>query len=315
MNTFMHSFFFSSPQERVWYRFVDEPLTQLENLCNAIPLDKEKIIELANKIYTMSQYTPSSSKKGSTIDARDEVCEDIKRLASYFENNQIGLNEIDIQSECSVVANEAIKMNATHRRILKRFVGNFLVNNFIALLLVFSITFINGDVEAIAGTQIWLQIGMITLCYLLFGYRVFFGIIAAIELSGLLIWHWDIYSTLNHLIAIIGALSPLLAIASMKLFKLSSFFDGEQLVFQHVIFLVILTALYNTLMKFFTYTTVQNNFFPLDPAHVDITATEFIQSYLYGDILGGLVVLFFATLLVEPLIRYILDKLLLLNKT
>ena len=96
----------------------------------------------------------------------------------------------------------------------------------------FSLTLFNGDVEAIAGTQIWLQIGMITLCYLLFGYRVFFGVIAAIELSGLLIWYWDISSTLNHLIAIIGAISPMLAIASMRLFKLSSFFDGEQLVFQ-----------------------------------------------------------------------------------
>ncbi len=189
MNTFMHSFFLSSPQERSWYRFVDEPLTQLENLCNAIPLDKEKIIELANKIYTMSQYTPSSSKKGSTIDAREEVCEDIKRLASYFENNQIDFNEIDIQSECSVIANETRKVNATHRRLSIEFFNNILVNNILVLLLVLFVTFINGDVVAFAGTQIWLQIGMITLCYLLFGYRVFFGVIVAIELSGLLIWH------------------------------------------------------------------------------------------------------------------------------
>jgi len=304
----MHSFFFSSPQERVWYRFVDEPLTQLENLCNAIPLDKEKIIELANKIYTMSQYTPSSSKKGSTIDARDEVCEDIKRLASYFENNQIDFNEIDIQSECSVIANETRKVNATHRRLSIEFFNNILTNNFIVLLLVLFVTFINGDVVAFAGTQIWLQIGMITLCYLLFGYRVFFGILVAIELSGLLIWHWDTSSPLNHLIAIVGAISPLLALYSMKVFKLSSFFEGEVLVFQHVIFLVLLTALYNTLMKFFVYTTVQNNFFPLDPAPVNITATKFIQSYLYGDILGGLVVLFIATLLIEPLIRYVLNN-------
>ena len=308
MNTFMHSFFFSSPQERSWYRFVDEPLTQLENLCNAIPLDKEKIIELANKIYTMSQYTPSSSKKGSTIDVRDEVCEDIKRLASYFENNQIDFNEIDIQSECSVIANETRKVNATHRRLSIEFFNNILINNFIVLLLVLFVTFINGDVVAFAGTQIWLQIGMITLCYLLFGYRVFFGILVAIELSGLLIWHWDTSSPLNHLIAIVGAISPLLAIYSMKVFKLSSFFEGEVLVFQHVIFLVLLTALYNTLMKFFVYTTVQNNFFPLDPAPVNITATKFIQSYLYGDILGGLVVLFIATLLIEPLIRYVLNN-------
>jgi hypothetical protein len=68
-------------------------------------------------------------------------------------------------------------------------------------------------------------------------------------------------------------------------------------------------------MKFFAYTTIQSNFFPLDPATVNISATEFIQSYLYGDILGGLVILFFATLLIEPMVRYILDKLLLLKKT
>ena len=314
MNTLGFLLFYKSPQERNWYRFVDEPLTQLENLCNAKTLDKEKIITLAHKIYKMSEYTPSSSKKGATFDARDEVCEDLKRLASYF-NNQTNLSQIDIQSECHTIANEAKKVGATRKRITALIFSNALVNNLAVLLLVFFVTLINGDVEAIAGTQIWLQIGMITLCYLLFGYRVFFGVVAAIELSGLLIWHWDSSSPLNHLIAVIGAISPLLAIASMRVFKLSSFFDGEQLVFQHVIFLVILTALYNTLMKFFAYTTIQNNFFPLDPAPVNITATEFIQSYLYGDILGGLVILFFATLLIEPMVRYILDKLLLLKKT
>jgi len=314
MNSIGHLIYYTSPQERNWYRFVDEPLTQLENLCNAKTLDKEKIITLAHKIYKMSEYTPSSSKKGATFDARDEVCEDLKRLASYF-NNQTNLSQIDIQSECHTIANEAKKVDTTHRRISSLIFGNNLINNIIVLLLVFFVTLFNGDVEAIAGTQIWLQIGMITLCYLLFGYRVFFGVVAAIELSGLLIWHWDTSSPLNHLIAVVGAISPLLALASMRVFKLSSFFDGEQLVFQHVIFLIILTALYNTLIKFFVYTTIQNNFFPLDPATVNISATEFIQSYLYGDILGGLVVLFFATLLVEPLIRYILDKLLLLNKT
>ena len=314
MNSIGHLIYYTSPQERNWYRFVDEPLTQLENLCNAKTLDKEKIITLAHKIYKMSEYTPSSSKKGATFDARDEVCEDLKRLASYF-NNQTNLSQIDIQSECYTIANEAKKVGATRKRITALIFSNALVNNLAVLLLVFFVTLINGDVEAIAGTQIWLQIGMITLCYLLFGYRVFFGVVAAIELSGLLIWHWDTSSPLNHLIAVVGAISPLLALASMRVFKLSSFFDGEQLVFQHVIFLVILTALYNTLMKFFAYTTIQSNFFPLDPATVNITATEFIQSYLYGDILGGLVILFFATLLIEPMVRYILDKLLLLKKT
>jgi hypothetical protein len=314
MNSIGHLIYYTSPQERNWYRFVDEPLTQLENLCNAKILDKEKIITLAHKIYKMGEYTPSKSKKGATFDARDEVCEDVKRLASHY-NNQTDLSQIDIQSECYTIANEAKKVGATRKRITALIFSNALVNNLAVLLLVFFVTLINGDVEAIAGTQIWLQIGMITLCYLLFGYRVFFGVVAAIELSGLLIWHWDTSSPLNHLIAVVGAISPLLALASMRVFKLSSFFDGEQLVFQHVIFLIILSALYTTLIKFFVYTTIQNNFFPLDPAPVNIAATEFIQSYLYGDILGGLVILFFATLLFEPMVRYILDKLLLLKKT
>ncbi len=86
MNTLAHLIYCTSPQERNWFRFVDEPLTQLENLCNTKTLDKEKIITLAHKIYQMSEYTPSSSKKGATFDARDEVCKDLKRLASHYNN-------------------------------------------------------------------------------------------------------------------------------------------------------------------------------------------------------------------------------------
>ena len=51
---------------------------------------------------------PPRTKKGATFDARDEVCEYVKRLASHY-NNQTDLNQIDIQSECDIIANEATK--------------------------------------------------------------------------------------------------------------------------------------------------------------------------------------------------------------
>jgi hypothetical protein len=87
----------------------------------------------------------------------------------------------------------------------------------------------------------------------------------------------------------------------MKFFKLSNFFDGDRLVFQHLLFLAILTALYNTLMKFFIYTYISLN----DRGELPINAVHFIKNYLIGDILGSLIVLFFAALVVVPGIRYL----------
>ena len=87
----------------------------------------------------------------------------------------------------------------------------------------------------------------------------------------------------------------------MKFFRLSNFFDGEKLVFQHLLFLAILTALYNTLMKFFVYSYFSDN-----PS--SINALQFIQNYLIGDILGCLTVLFFAALVIVPVIRYFFPK-------
>jgi hypothetical protein len=104
---------------------------------------------------------------------------------------------------------------------------------------------------------------------------------------------------------LVGTFAPLLAIASMKFFKLSNFFEGGKLVFQHLLFLAILTAFYNTIMNFFVW----SYFSLVEGSNVSINAMHFIKNYLIGDVLGCLTVLFFAALVIVPGIRYFAPQL------
>ena len=174
-------------------------------------------------------------------------------------------------------------------------INHFLYVNFIAFVVIVFITFINGQTYPLVGNLIWLPLGAVSLCYLLFGFRIVLAVFLAIMFSA----HWfhaePLFIISQNIVHLMGAVAPLLAIASMKFFKLSNFFEGDKLVFQHLLFLVILTALYNTLMKFFAFSYFDN---------FSINAEKFIQGYLLGDILGCLTVLFFAALVIVPGIRY-----------
>jgi len=179
-------------------------------------------------------------------------------------------------------------------------ISSFLYANCIAFVAIVFITFINGEAYNLVGNFIWLPLGTVSLCYLLFGFRIVIAVFLAIMFSA----HWfheeSLFILTKNIVHLVGTLAPLLAIASMKFFKLSNFFEGGKLVFQHLLFLVILTALYNTLMKFFVFSYFDN---------LSINAVKFIQGYLLGDILGCLTVLFFAVLVVVPGIRYFAPKL------
>ena len=173
-------------------------------------------------------------------------------------------------------------------------ISNFLYVNSIAFVVIVFITFINGQTHPLVGNFIWLPLGAVSLCYLLFGFRIVSAVFLAIMFSA----HWfhgePLFIFTKNIVHLVGALAPLLAIASMKFFKLSNFFEGNKLVFQHLLFLAILTALFNTLMKFFVFSYIDN---------ISIDAVKFIQGYLLGDILGCLTILFFAALVIVPGIR------------
>ena len=161
----------------------------------------------------------------------------------------------------------------------------------------FFFTFIDGPVHPTIGNLIFLPLGAASLCYLLFGNRVLIAVFLAIEFSD----YWITGNPHGHLaVNFVGTFAPLLAIATMKFFKLSSFFEDGKLVFQHLLFLTILTAFYNTLMNFFVWSYISL----IEESNVTIDAMQFIKNYLIGDVLGCLTVFFFVALVIVPGIRY-----------
>ena len=174
----------------------------------------------------------------------------------------------------------------------------------ITLLIVVLCYFINGPAYPFEGNLIWLPLCAMSLCFLLFGFRVVFAAILASQLSEFWFHSQPFFDQVTLIRTISGAMGPALAIASMRFFKLSNFFDGDKLVFHHLIFLAILTALFNTLTAFFVSSYIVSN----GQANETINATDFLRNYLMGDILGCLIVLFFAALVVVPFIKYFFPK-------
>tara|TARA_B100001094_G_scaffold163016_1_gene157785 strand:- start:213 stop:788 length:576 start_codon:yes stop_codon:yes gene_type:complete len=174
----------------------------------------------------------------------------------------------------------------------------------ITLLIVVLCYFINGPAYPFEGNLIWLPLGAMSLCFLLFGFRVVFAAILASQFSEFWFHSQPFFDQVTLIRTISGAMGPAIAIASMRFFKLSNFFDGDKLVFHHLIFLAILTALFNTLTAFFVSSYIVSN----GQANETINATDFLRNYLMGDILGCLIVLFFAALVVVPFIKYFFPK-------
>ena len=174
----------------------------------------------------------------------------------------------------------------------------------ITLLIVVLCYFINGPAYPFEGNLICLPFCGMSLCFLLFGFRVVFAAILASQLSEFWFHSQPFFDQVTLIRTISGAMGPAIAIASMRFFKLSNFFDGDKLVFHNLIFLAILTALFNTLTAFFVSSYIVSN----GQANETINATDFLRNYLMGDILGCLIVLFFAALVIVPFIKYFFPK-------
>ncbi|MDG2395913.1 hypothetical protein [Candidatus Thioglobus sp.] len=176
-----------------------------------------------------------------------------------------------------------------------------ILNSLLITLVVFLtsalMSFLYGNDISI-GNYLWLPMGTKILAYLLFGAWAFIGVLIGSLMSGIFLydfWHGnEVYGPLGTLV---GVLAPLVAIAIMRYFHLSTFITVGKINFRHVIFLVILSSLINTLGKLFLYM----NKVKVDGKDVD--ALAFMQSYLTGDILGGIVFVFIVLKLVLPLFK------------
>ena len=54
-------------QGEIWYLHVNDSLSELESLCAQKTLQKKKIVKAANKIYSMSEFTPLVNHPGKTF--------------------------------------------------------------------------------------------------------------------------------------------------------------------------------------------------------------------------------------------------------
>jgi hypothetical protein len=153
-------------------------------------------------------------------------------------------------------------------------------------------------VDITIGNYLWLPMGAKVLAFLLFGVWALPGVLIGSLMSGMFLYDfWSGNTFYGPLGTLVGVFAPMAAIMIMKHFHLSSFFDDAKINFRHVLFLIILSSVINTLAKLFLYIDKVEN---IDGKSVD--ALNFIQSYLTGDILGGIVFVFIVLKILLPVV-------------
>ncbi len=175
---------------------------------------------------------------------------------------------------------------------------NYLLENAIAFVSVFSMAYIMiwfGSFELEVSSYMYLPLGAKILMYLIFGYRVFPGILAACVVSGIVLMNsWGDNLLIGTLSACAGAVAPILAMVFMNLTHVSDFSNLSKINFRHVLFLVVFTSVISTLLKFFVY---------MQDITLNINAVTFITHYIRGDIIGGLVVIYLVLGFITPIIE------------
>ncbi len=178
-------------------------------------------------------------------------------------------------------------------------IKQLVLHNLIALVMLASSRVLISGLDSpdfIIGNYLWLPIGAAILSYLLFGFKVFPGVLLGYLIAEVLIEGsiGDI-SQRQLLSRTMSSLAPIFAIIIMRVFSLSNFFDEDKVYMGHIIFLVLLSAVISTLLKtFIVYQTSEK--FLLDPV-------GHIGSYLLGDMIGGIVFIYVGLKLVNLIFK------------
>jgi hypothetical protein len=179
---------------------------------------------------------------------------------------------------------------------------NYLIENLIAFVSVFSMAYVmmwvgtcESSGEIMVKHYLYLPLGAKILMYLLFGYRVFPGVIAACFAAGIVLmdsWGGNLF--IGMLSACAGAVAPILAMAFMNLTQVSNFSNLSKIDFRHVLFLVVFTSVIAALLKFFVY---------MQDVTLNINSVTFITHYITGDVVGGLIVIYLTLGFIAPIIE------------
>ena len=167
-------------------------------------------------------------------------------------------------------------------------IKQFMSHTLIALMMVaLSRVLISGldSTDFVIGNYLWLPIGAAIFSYLLFGFKVFPGVLLGYLIAEVIVeGSMADISQREVLSRTMSSLAPIFAIGIMRVFSLSNFFDDNKVNIGHIVFLVLLSAVISTLLKtFFVYQSAEK--FLADPV-------GHISSYLVGDMIGGIVFIY-----------------------
>ncbi|MCS5590558.1 MAG: MASE1 domain-containing protein [Candidatus Thioglobus sp.] len=150
--------------------------------------------------------------------------------------------------------------------------------------------------DAEVGSYIYLPIGVKILVFLLFGSRVLPGVLASCVFCGIVLFDsWGGNFAWGAAGAIMGAISPLIAIFILGMLKVSDFSNLKKIDFRHIILLILFTAIIHALSKFIIY--AKSEVFSINPV-------DFLSHYLIGDMIGGIVVIL-AVLKIAPYLVWV----------
>ncbi len=171
---------------------------------------------------------------------------------------------------------------------------------FISALLIMTSTYLSLAIHpaqhAAEVNWFWLPLGAAVLVFLLFDYDAFVGVAIGSFVSGVVFFDsWSVLGGIRYGVfeTLIVAVSPLLALMTMKKLDLSKFFAARKVNFRHVVFLVVLSATYEALFKFSYFLSVVNS--TMEPSLV-------MRNYLVSGIIGGVCLVVFVLKIVDILL-------------
>jgi len=137
------------------------------------------------------------------------------------------------------------------------------------------------EITSDLGNLFWFPIGAAILSYLLFGFKVFPGVLLGYIIAEIVIEGGMLDITQREVLKrTASALAPIASISIMRIFTLSNFFDDEKINPGHIVFLIFLSAIISTLLKALL---IDNQLPALD---------SYITTYLIGDMIGGMIFIY-----------------------
>lgn len=169
-------------------------------------------------------------------------------------------------------------------------------NIFVFLMLILSYLLVDGigHLDFSIGNFLFLPLGATLYAYLFFSNRVLPAVILANYIVGYFLWdNWFGQGYNGFLGQVgVGSLVPMLSIYIGKSLRQLDAGTHQDITPLHVVFLLsILTAIFNTLGKFFVF---------MGNPNISIEPTLFLGSFMLGDILGCIVFMLLAQRFLSP---------------